>query len=290
MLKKFFMGAVTLFWIGMNVALWRVEYGAAKQGGSVIPMDLVWEKLLTAPDSSGLAVLSKGKRIGFFRWTPTVKEPVIGTTGSTSESYVEGMVKEPLGYLLHLEGSLSLPNEESTRIRLEWRLDLKNEEDWKEVYFSLDNRKLERGVELSMQSESDELELRFGGTRDRTTVTVTRDELQNPAKLLNRFGMGWAAPMIQGMAATAAGGLGGAAVKQTEESEEISRIPLSLALKWDARMDWKMFGRSRVRVYRLTAQILEGEEMTLIVSRVGEIIEGSLPGGITFQNDQLLGL
>lgn len=280
---------VTVFWIGMNIALWRMEYGASKQGGSVIPMDLVWEKLLTAPDSSGLAVMYKGQRIGFFRWTPTVKESGPGGEVTGTQPYVEGMVKEQLGYILHLEGSLSMPGDDTTRIRLEWRLDLENEEDWNSVYFALDNRKLERGVELSMVNETEELELRFGGTKDRTSVTITREELQQPAKLLSKFGMGWAAPMIQGMTTTAVGAIAGQNMGEIK-SEDVSRIPLSLALNWESRMDWREFGSSRVRVYRLTAQILEGEEISLVISRIGEIIEGKLPGGITFQNDQLLGL
>ena len=293
MRKKLFMGAVTLFWIAMNVALWRMEYGGSDQSGSKIPMDMVWDKILTAPDGSGLAVTYKGERIGFFRWTPTVKEPAFGGSGASGDNtYVEGMVKEPLGYFVHLEGSLTLPDEESTRIRLEWKLDLKNETDWNEVYFSLDNRRVESGVEMSMKSASEELEFRFGGPRNRTSVTLTRDDLKDPRKMLARFGLSWAAPMLEGLAMNSLTGMAGGSQKLMEKEtiQSAARIPLSLALDWEARMDWKHFGSARVRVYRLSARLFEGEEMVLVVSRVGEIIEGSLPGGITFQNDQLLGL
>ena len=145
---------------------------------------------------------------------------------------------------------------------------------------------------MSMKSASDELEFRFGEPRNRTSVTLTKDDLKDPGRMLSRFGMSWAAPMLEGMAVNSLTGIDGRASKgvNKERIQSTARIPLSLALDWEARMDWKNFGSARVRVYRLTARLFEGEEMVLVVSRVGEIIEGSLPGGITFQNDQLLGL
>lgn len=43
------------FWVTMNVLLWRLEYGA-RGGDTEVPAQLVWHKILTAPDGSSLSV------------------------------------------------------------------------------------------------------------------------------------------------------------------------------------------------------------------------------------------
>ena len=42
--------AITMFWVVMNVLLWRTEYGV-RGSGIAVPVDLVWRKILTAPDA-----------------------------------------------------------------------------------------------------------------------------------------------------------------------------------------------------------------------------------------------
>ena len=56
--------AITLFWVVMNILLWRSEFGAGR-AGSPVPVAAVWQKILTAPDNSSLTVIYKGRKIGF---------------------------------------------------------------------------------------------------------------------------------------------------------------------------------------------------------------------------------
>ncbi|HZL13466.1 MAG TPA: hypothetical protein VFC85_04935 [Verrucomicrobiae bacterium] len=62
------------FWVTMNVLLWRTEYSPG--GGHIsIPVDLVWRKILTAPDASSLNVYQNGQRTGFFEFSTASSRP-----------------------------------------------------------------------------------------------------------------------------------------------------------------------------------------------------------------------
>ena len=39
------------FWLAMNFFLWRAEYGS-RGGDTPVPAELVWQKILSAPDAS----------------------------------------------------------------------------------------------------------------------------------------------------------------------------------------------------------------------------------------------
>jgi len=63
---------VAAFWITMNVLLWHVEYGSRGSGVSV-PVDLVWRKILTAPDASSMNIYQDGERSGFCEFSTSVE-------------------------------------------------------------------------------------------------------------------------------------------------------------------------------------------------------------------------
>ena len=64
---------IAAFWVAMNVLLWRAEYGSHGSGISV-PVDLVWRKILTAPDISSLTVYQDGQRTGFCEFSTSVEQ------------------------------------------------------------------------------------------------------------------------------------------------------------------------------------------------------------------------
>ncbi len=55
---------VTLFWVAMNLLLWRSEFGSRDALGTPVPVELVWRKVLTAPDHSALQIRRDGTTIG----------------------------------------------------------------------------------------------------------------------------------------------------------------------------------------------------------------------------------
>ena len=61
---------------------------------------------------------------------------------------------------------------------------------------------------------------------------------------------------------------------------------LSLGLNWEARQDSLKFGHSRIRVYRLSARLLDRYPLVILVSRTGEILRMELPNDLTLVNLQ----
>ena len=64
---------VAVFWVAMNVLLWRAEYGP-RNGGMPVPLDLVCRKILTAPDPSSMSVYQDGQRMGFCAFSTSVEQ------------------------------------------------------------------------------------------------------------------------------------------------------------------------------------------------------------------------
>src|SRR4051812_7984549 len=65
--------SIATFWVVMNVLLWRSEYGV-RHGGTPVPVDLVWRKILTAPDASALTIYQNGHRSGFCEFSTSIQQ------------------------------------------------------------------------------------------------------------------------------------------------------------------------------------------------------------------------
>src|SRR5579864_5555149 len=100
MVTRISLVALTAFWLTMNVLLWRAEYGGRPGMGSSVPVHVVWEKILTAPDSSSLTVFRQGKKIGFCHWITSVGEDL--SKLSSNDMPPEGMVPKIVNYRLEL--------------------------------------------------------------------------------------------------------------------------------------------------------------------------------------------
>ena len=129
MARKLSFALITLFWITMNALLWRAEF-VGKEIGAATPVSLIWQKILTSPDDSGLAVNYAGERVGYVRWAPNIGEEIATGKTANENTEIEGRVKKLTGYTIHADGNFILP-EGAGRIRFD--LDAK---------FSTDNASL----------------------------------------------------------------------------------------------------------------------------------------------------
>jgi hypothetical protein len=119
------LAVVTLFWGTMTFLLWRAEYGDRNQAGNAVPLEVVWKKILTAPDNSTLDIYHKGKKAGFCRWAATVGEDPRARKGVVDGQPPEGMVTRPTGYRLDLDGNLN-ETEDISRVHFNLELKLSN--------------------------------------------------------------------------------------------------------------------------------------------------------------------
>ena len=258
---------ITLFWILMNVLLWRAEYGARKVPGAAVSPQAVWQKILTAPDSSSLTILYQGKKVGFCHWITSVGQEL--SRASEADPPPEGMVDKVAGYRVILEGNLALA-EASMRSHFEGNLQLDKDQQWQEIRLRLNmrpavwelrSRATERTVTLSM----DDSGIRFGRV-------FKFSDFENPDALMREL-------------------LGPAAAGLVTTLGFTGRLPsiqaTGLGLKWEARHDTLRIAHSKVRAYRLETRVLDRYSIVIIVSRVGEILKVQLPNDIVLVNDQL---
>jgi len=271
MRKGLWFAAATAFWITMSVWLWRAEFGERRQPGS-IPSAVVWQKILTAPDTSNLEIRYGTNVIGFCHWRPALgQELATGARLPDDDEPLEGMVQQFAYYTLDFDGNLTWPDF-PTRVRFSFVLRL----DTNRVWQAFDAHVAMRPdvYELSARAAEQTVALRVDAGGDKLNRQFRFAEFQNPQKLLQDIG----GPLFPAMV----GALG---------------VPLStnkfsatsLGLRWDARNDSLMVGRNRVRAYRLQTKLFDRYRITFFISPVGELLRAEFPGNIVLVNDALAG-
>ena len=266
---------LSLFWLTMNVLLWRSEFGAGRQVGSPVPLAVVWQKVLTAPDDSTLEIHRGGKRVGRCRWAPNVGQEVATGKAGTADIQPEGMVQRTTGYTIDVTDGHLILEQPGPLLRFNVHARFSTNHAWQE--FSLQSNLRPANYTLRASALEEKVDLKVEDDAGRCECSYSFADLRNPQALLRNLTGG--VPLASGTALW--GALGSAALLPDLRS-------LSLGLKWEAREDWLKFGSSRVRVYRLQTRLLDRSAVVAVVSRVGEILRVELPGDILLVNEALI--
>jgi hypothetical protein len=243
---------IAAFWVTMNFLLWRAEYGS--RGGEIsVPLDLVWKKILTAPDLSSLTIYQNGRRSGFCEFSTSIQQEMAKLDENSPPP--EGLAARA-GYQIRLNGSTSLG--ETNHFRFDGRLQFSSGGNWHELNLKISSRTLAVGIHSLATNQTVALEITSDGATELRVFTFA--DLQNPGKLLNAF------------AENSGGGFALPELPQT--------TALAQNLRWQATRERLMLGREPVSVYRLETQLLENK-IVIYVSTLGEILRVELPGNIT---------
>jgi len=275
MARKLSFALITLFWITMNGLLWRAEF-SGKEVGAEVPVSLIWEKILTSPDDSGLAVNISGERVGYIRWAPNIGEEV--ATGKTADeaTELEGRVKKLTGYTIHADGNFIMP-EGAGRVRFDLDAKFAANNQWTE--WKLKGMQRPNIWSISADRKKETVEFALGEGAAAVKQTLRFSDFRNPGKLIDDLGVASTLPIAAALLPNLTSAGGGT-----------NSLSLSLGLKWEGRQDWMQMGHSRVKVYQLRAHILDKYEAVIIVSRVGEILRVQLPGDMTLVNEALINM
>ena len=266
MLARLVFVFLALFWLGMNILLWRTEFGSHPDAASVVPAQLVWRRLLSSPDSSSLTILRDGTRVGYCHWVSNVGEE---WANIGNESLPEGMPAPLRSASLRLEGSLIVP-EWTNRIRFEGFCLVETNHAWRELDFRLYARPLIFRLHASASKQTVSVSLDNGSIRRDQNWKF--DELKNPAILLNQFAE-------QGAPA------GLAELGLLGDLPQFGAMPVRPHLEaWE---DTLSIRHVRTRVFRLEMTLLEHYRAAMLISRVGEVLRVDLPGHVSLINDQL---
>jgi hypothetical protein len=263
---------ITLFWVTMNVLLWRSEIRGKSELGGQVPVEAVWQKMLIAPDDSNLDIVFRNKKIGSLRWTANVGEEISTGKVATSEpapEQPEGRISTRAGYTIDIvDGSFDVPDSRK-RLRFNFHADFATNHTWREFTLRLLQRPLT--VNLSAHAEEKKLQLNIQEGDEGVNHTFAFADLQNTEKLLQQLGNQMPLGMMLG---GLAGGLG--APNATNS--------ITAGLEWTARYDWMKLGHAPLRVYRLQARLFDRHQVVVLVSRVGEIMRVELPNEIKLVN------
>ena len=258
---KFLTVAIAAFWLTMNVLLWRAEFGSGRQTIADVPLDTVMERVLTAADPSTLRFRHHREELGILRWMPSVIE----AAPSTNELTPEGMIQTVGGY--HIDVDLNLSGESpDRRWRLLGQIDLSTNRTWREFHLRLIQRPV--AWEITAKEGDDQVTVRFEDGR------TAHFEQRFPARDLRQL------PALFGSYLhLLPGGL-------SPESLPLDN-PHPGGLAWQARNDLMTIGRHRVRVFRVSAQLLQRYEITAFFSRAGELLRVNLPDHYSLVSESL---
>ncbi|MGA2786739.1 MAG: hypothetical protein ABSF60_04355 [Verrucomicrobiota bacterium] len=258
--------SITAFWIAMNVLLWRAEFGSHGIGVSV-PLDLVWRKILIAPDTSLLTVYQGGQRTGFAEFSTSVEQAMAALDEDNPPP--EGIVARA-GYQVRFDGNVSV-GACTNRFNFDGRIQFSPRRNWRELNLKLSAHGA--AVEIHSAATNQTVHLKITGEGAVIERDFTFADLQNSDTLLRSFAGDFGGGLL--------GELDLPAVPQTSAT-------LTGSLHWEAHHDRLMVGREPVSAYRLETRVLD-HPIVIYVSTLGEILRVELPGDVTAVLDQLGG-
>jgi hypothetical protein len=263
MISRLTFFAIAAFWVTMNVLLWRSEYGS--HGGEIsVPLELVWRKILTAPDDSSLDVFQDGQRSGFLEFSTGVATEMAALDGNGPPP--EGVAARA-GWQIRIKGSMSF-GAFTNRVHFDGRLQFFPKGGWRELELKISARAATVQIHSLATNQNVDIKITSDGATFERNLAFA--DLQNPDALLRTFDENFGGGLF--------GGFGLPGVPQKTGA-------LAQTLRWQAYRDRLKIGSEPVSVYRLETWVLD-DKIVIYVSTLGEILRIELPGGITASLDE----
>ena len=192
------------------------------------------------------------------------------------------MVRKVGSYTIDiLDGRLDL-GETRKRIRFTMSSTFTTNHQWQAFNVQIIQRPMSLDVGASATNQTLSVSFRDGDETVQRSFTFA--QLRDPMKLLQEV----VGPVPLGL--LTGGLLGG--LTEGGAAPSLVALPalqkLSLGLQWDSRQDWLKIGSAKLRCYRLHTRLLEKQQVTVYISRVGEILRVELPNDIVLQNTRML--
>jgi len=255
--------AIVAFWLTMNGLLWRAEFGA-RGGDTPVPLQLVWRKILTAPDASSLSVYQNGDRMGYCEFSTGVGQQIAAF--DEDKPPPEGFPTRA-GYQIHLAGNIAL-GDFTNRLKFDGRAHFNRAHEWQELNLKITVRLAV--IEIHSLATNQLVHVKF--TNDGAPVMerdLTFADVQNPAALIQ----------------TLTGNFAGGFLGMIDLPGLMPDVTAAQNIGWEARRTRVKIGTEAVPVYRLETSVL-GHPVTVDVSTLGEIMRIELPGDISARIDE----
>ncbi len=253
--------AIAAFWLTMNGLLWRAEFGA-HSGETPVPIQLVWQKILTAPDASSLSVYQNRDRTGYCEFSTSVGQEM--ATMDADKPPPEGLLKHA-GYQIHLAGNVAL-GDFTNRLKFDGRLRFSAAREWQEISLKVSSRFAV--VEIHSLATNRMVHLKINNAGDVLEKDLSFADLQNPDLLARSLAGNFAGPLFEAV-----------------DLPGLAAAPAAQKLEWRASRTRVKIGAETVPVYRIETSFL-GHPVLLDISTLGEILRVELPGNISARIDE----
>ena len=253
--------AIAAFWVTMNVLLWQAEFGS-HSGGVPVPIELVWRKILTAPDASSLSVYQNRDRMGYAEFSTSVGQEM--ATVDADRPPPEGLAQRA-GYQVHLAGNVAL-GDFTNRLKFDGHLKFSSIREWRELTLKISSHLAV--VEIHSLATNQTVHLKIisgGGVLERN---LTFADLQNPNALVRAL-MGNMADTLFGLF----------------DLPDAATASAAQKLEWRASRTRVRIGTEPVPVYEIETSLL-GHDVLVDVSTLGEILRVELPDHISARIDE----
>lgn len=253
--------AIVAFWVVMNVLLWRSEYGS-HAGEMSVPPQIVWRKILTAPDASSLSVYQHGERMGYCEFATSVGQEMATFEGNTPPP--DGLVKRA-GYQIHLAGNVAL-GDFTNRLKFDGRIQFQTVHKWKEFNLKISSHSV--FVEVQSVATNQMVHIKISSEGSVIERNLSFDDLRKPNILLGTFTGNFTDNLLEAL-----------------DLPDFSGLTSSQTLEWKAYRTRVKIGSDYVPIYRLESHLL-GRDIVMDIGTLGEILRVQLPGDINAHIDE----
>jgi hypothetical protein len=252
---------LAVFWLTMNVLLWRAEFGS-RGGDTPVPVRLVCQKILTAPDASSLTVYQDGERMGYCEFSTGIGREMAEVDADKPPP--EGLVKRA-GYQVHIAGNVAF-NGFTNRVKFNGNLQFSNARQWRRLDLKISTQ--HSVVEIHSVATNQSVHFKVVNDGAVLERDFTFDELQNPVSVVRGFAGNIADPLVGAL-----------------DLPGLSPVNTSQSLEWHASRTRVKIGNESVPIYRLETSVL-GRNITVDISTLGEVLRVELPGNVSARIDE----
>lgn len=273
MINRIVLAVVCIFWLVMNLMLYRYEVGNKSKYHSSVPIETVWKKVLMSPDQSSLEIFQSGKRIGVCRWIAGAGDEQMRKFLQSEEGEpTKTAIIKPSFYTIDFDGNLSI-RDVNGNIRFYFHALLPDEKSWSNLNIRVTVDRM--NVNINASSSNETMVLRIDTPEDVFQKRFTFDELRNPANILQSLGGPVGLLFLPELSS----------LTQTNVSAS-SKINLD----WQAYYDNMIVGKTALWVYRVEINLFKRFKAAVNISRAGEILKIELPNNIELINEAFVNL
>ncbi|HON09188.1 MAG TPA: hypothetical protein PLW02_13910 [Verrucomicrobiota bacterium] len=273
MINRIVLIVVCIFWLVMNLVLYRYEVGDKNKYHSSVPIETVWKKVLMSPDQSSLEIFQSGRRIGNCRWIAGAGEEQMRKFLQSEEGEpTKNVIEKPNFYTIDFDGSLAI-KEVKGNIRFYFFAVLPDEKSWSNVNVRVSFEKMNIIVNASSSNET--VSIRIETPDNLISRRFTFAELSNPANILQSVG-------------------GPIGLLFLPELTSITKTNASATSK--INLDYKSYyhnmtvGTTTLWVYRVEVSLFKRFTAAINISKAGEVLKVELPNNIELINEAFVNL